>query len=340
MAGSARVRKRVALRSGKWGGEGRSRSRGRSPLRVAAESPRGSEETPESKGSTAPLAAAAGLSLAGTAETAWLALSRGAPLCASSGACASAYGSSSALPTAGCIAYIASTAACAAAARSGQLARKAVAVAIGGSLMTSSAYFITVLDGYRCPYCLASGFIAASVFACAVSSLGEMEREDGLGPGFASCVVTLLAVNAVVAPSVQQAPGTQTHQKQLSSEAEQQMIERIVQQQNNGELQQVQSSSSDGQVQALANHLQQIGAKMYAAHWCTHCKSQLDAFGSAASSVPYVECFPGGGNAIDSSCEAAGVRGFPTWVINGEVYEGERSLEELARVSGFQMSAT
>lgn len=32
---------------------------------------------------------------------------------------------------------------------------------------------------------------------------------------------------------------------------------------------------------------------------------------------------------IDDACSAAGVRAFPTWLINGRVLEGEFSLEEL-----------
>lgn len=42
----------------------------------------------------------------------------------------------------------------------------------------------------------------------------------------------------------------------------------------------------------------------------------------AAKLLDYVECFPNGykkGTKMDKACLAAGIEGFPTWVINGEV---------------------
>jgi protein-disulfide isomerase len=39
---------------------------------------------------------------------------------------------------------------------------------------------------------------------------------------------------------------------------------------------------------------------------------------------------------VAKSCDAAKVEGFPTWIINGKKIEGEQTLEELAKLSGFQ----
>jgi hypothetical protein len=47
---------------------------------------------------------------------------------------------------------------------------------------------------------------------------------------------------------------------------------------------------------------------------------------------PYVECYPEGwqrGAAIAPACDAAGVKAFPSWVIDGKLLEGELSLGEL-----------
>ena len=90
---------------------------------------------------------------------------------------------------------------------------------------------------------------------------------------------------------------------------------------------------------AVAKHLKETGAKMYGAFWCSHCEDQKETFGSGAD-VPYVECFPNGwerGTPLAPACAAVGVTGFPTWVMgDGTKFEGEKTLEELAKASGMQ----
>lgn len=87
--------------------------------------------------------------------------------------------------------------------------------------------------------------------------------------------------------------------------------------------------------QALANYLQEIDATMYGAYWCPHCADQKAMFGDAASTLNYVECDPEGENAQPQRCRDAGIEGFPTWKINGELYPGVQSLEQLATLSGY-----
>lgn len=88
---------------------------------------------------------------------------------------------------------------------------------------------------------------------------------------------------------------------------------------------------------ALANHLTAIGARMYGAYWCPHCHHQQALFGRAAfAEVDYVECAEEGDNSETERCRAVGVPGFPTWEINGELYPGVRSLEQLAEISGYE----
>jgi hypothetical protein len=86
---------------------------------------------------------------------------------------------------------------------------------------------------------------------------------------------------------------------------------------------------------ALADHLRESGAVFYGAYWCPHCQNQKAMFGAAASRLPYVECDARGTNGQPAACQAAGVRAFPTWVIGGQTIEGELSVSELARRSGF-----
>jgi uncharacterized membrane protein len=86
---------------------------------------------------------------------------------------------------------------------------------------------------------------------------------------------------------------------------------------------------------ALADYLRQNGAVFYGAYWCPHCQAQKQMFGAAANKLPYVECDPRGTNAQPGACQAAGVKAYPTWVVNGQKVEGEVSPSDLARLSGF-----
>jgi glutaredoxin len=89
---------------------------------------------------------------------------------------------------------------------------------------------------------------------------------------------------------------------------------------------------------ALAEHLTKTGAVMYGAFWCPYCHRQQDLFGAAASRVPVVECDPKGENAQPDRCDRAGVESFPTWEINGRLYLGMRSLDDLATISNYKGS--
>jgi len=49
-------------------------------------------------------------------------------------------------------------------------------------------------------------------------------------------------------------------------------------------------------------------------------------------STDSLPCFPflAQGMPLDPACDAAGVKAFPTWIINGRSYEGELDLDQLA----------
>jgi glutaredoxin len=87
---------------------------------------------------------------------------------------------------------------------------------------------------------------------------------------------------------------------------------------------------------SLAQHLQKMGAKMYGAYWCPHCHDQKQLFGKEAIQyIQYIECDPSGKAPQPALCKAKQVEGFPTWEINGKLYPGQMSLQELAKLSGY-----
>ncbi|MGJ3245963.1 MAG: glutaredoxin family protein [Elainellaceae cyanobacterium] len=99
------------------------------------------------------------------------------------------------------------------------------------------------------------------------------------------------------------------------------------------------SSSSQADVTpelALANHLTENDAKMYGAFWCPHCADQKAMFGDAVQALTYVECDPEGENPQPELCQEVGIEGYPTWEVDGQLYPGVRSLEELADLSNYE----
>ncbi|MEG4132357.1 vitamin K epoxide reductase family protein [Microcoleus sp. Pol11C1] len=96
------------------------------------------------------------------------------------------------------------------------------------------------------------------------------------------------------------------------------------------------TTSSGTSEMALARHLKRVGAKMYGSFTCDHCQMQKESFGKeAARIINYIECNPQGKNARRDLCEAAKIQGTPTWEINGKFYPGQKSLQELADLSGY-----
>jgi uncharacterized membrane protein len=87
---------------------------------------------------------------------------------------------------------------------------------------------------------------------------------------------------------------------------------------------------------ALAKHLTSIGAVKYGAYWCPHCYEQKQLFGKEAfAEINYVECAPEGKNPQPQKCVDAKIRAFPTWIINGQLYEGTQTLDQLAKYSNY-----
>ncbi len=98
----------------------------------------------------------------------------------------------------------------------------------------------------------------------------------------------------------------------------------------------IQAQSTPATV-ALAEHLTKIGAKVYTAYWCPHCRDQKELFGKeAAAKLTIVECAPDGRNSQAALCQQKGIEGYPSWEIRGTITSGLKPLSQLANLSGFQ----
>ena len=71
---------------------------------------------------------------------------------------------------------------------------------------------------------------------------------------------------------------------------------------------------------------------MYGTDWCPHCKDQKKLFGNSFQYIDYIDC-----DWNKEDCREAGIKGYPTWIINGEKYAGEQELDRLASLMGCEL---
>ncbi|ESQ53516.1 hypothetical protein EUTSA_v10025477mg [Eutrema salsugineum] len=182
------------------------------------------------------------------------------------------------------------------------------------AMASASAYFLyilsTKLSGSSCLYCLVSAFLSFSLFFLSLKDvkLQEIQQVVGLQICLAIIVVASLTASYSTAQPIPSRSGD-IELPYFSTEI---------------------TTSSSPYAIGLAKHLNSIGAKMYGAFWCSHCLEQKEMFGrEAAKLLNYVECFPEGykkGTKIFRACSDAGIEGFPTWIINGQVSKSSESL--------------
>ncbi|KAJ0252212.1 Thiol-disulfide oxidoreductase LTO1 [Hirschfeldia incana] len=193
------------------------------------------------------------------------------------------------------------------------------------AMASASAYFLyilsTKLSGSSCLYCLVSAFLSFTLFFLSLKDVKLQEIQQVVGLQICLALIVVASLTASYSPA-QPIPSS-------SGDIELPYYSTAI------------TTSSSPYAIALAKHLNSIGAKMYGAFWCSHCLEQKEMFGrEAAKLLNYVECFPEGykkGTKIFKACSDAGIEGFPTWMINGQVLSGEVELAELAEISGFSL---
>ncbi|EEC74452.1 hypothetical protein OsI_09860 [Oryza sativa Indica Group] len=199
---------------------------------------------------------------------------------------------------------------------------------ISTSMATASSYFLYILNtrfiGTSCSYCLLSAFLSFTLFSIRVKDLGLERVQKFVGLQLSVAIIVALALTNSYSSATTQLNGTDDF-----------VLERY-----DTEI----TTESTPFAIALAKHLHSVGAKMYGAFWCSHCNEQKQIFGREATKIlDYVECFPNGagkGKKMAPECAAAGIEGFPTWIINGKVLGGDQELPILAEESGFTVEGT
>lgn len=183
-------------------------------------------------------------------------------------------------------------------------------------IMASKFVAVSGLDGI-CYYCVASALFALTMF---VLTLVGRAWEDSGQLVFSGLIVAMVTIVGTLGiynlgnPTTTTSSGSGTEQLGFT----------------------IKNPSGPSEI-ALAQHLTSVGAKMYGAYWCPHCHEQKELFGKdAVTQIPYVECDPSASNSQAGICQSKGVKGYPTWEINGQMYSGTQTLQQLADASGYQ----
>ncbi len=181
------------------------------------------------------------------------------------------------------------------------------------SMMVFSSYLMYIMAfeiQSLCVYCIASAVCSLALFLLTI--LGHAWEDIGqlVFTGLIVGMITIIGTLAIYAPLNNPQAGTQNTYN-------------------------ITTASNPANI-TLAEHLTQVGAKMYGAFWCDHCRTQKQLFGQeAVAQLTYIECDPNGRNPQPELCQAANIQGYPTWEINGQLYSGVQRLEQLAQLSGY-----
>jgi len=85
-----------------------------------------------------------------------------------------------------------------------------------------------------------------------------------------------------------------------------------------------------GPYKEFAQCLTKADVVMYGTDWCGHCTDQKEMFGDDFDYIEFVDC-----DFHSEECSEAGITGYPTWLIDGEVLgRGSQTFDALAEASG------
>lgn len=194
---------------------------------------------------------------------------------------------------------------------------------LGSTAMMIFSFYLMYLLAFEikavCVYCVASAILSTSLF---ILSLIGREWQDVGQLAFSGIMVAVIVL-----------VGTLGVYANVNNPM---LTESGTEQPTPGGFE-ITTTSGEAEI-ALAKHLTQVGAIFYGAFWCPHCHEQKQLFGKeAVQYITYVECSTPDGRGQTPECQQQQIQGYPTWEINSQkLSSGEKSLEELAQLSGYQ----
>ena len=95
-------------------------------------------------------------------------------------------------------------------------------------------------------------------------------------------------------------------------------------------------SGQGNYIERLAKHLSDNSMVLYGSGLSAETKAQKDLFGDAFAGIDYVDCDVTANSSNPDECLGQNITVYPTWVYNGEKFEGEQTLSELAKITDFE----
>ncbi|CAM9442476.1 unnamed protein product [Chrysoparadoxa australica] len=200
------------------------------------------------------------------------------------------------------------------------------------AMASFSGYLMSVLAFKLhafCPFCVASAAISFSMCGVAWANNAVPNKTKAAVMGACTTMVTVLASLVIFLV-------TETAME-MEALASGDAVAGLVQESDKVKPPSITATSSPEAIR-ISKKLAKLDSKMYGAYWCSHCNNQKQILGAEAfSRVRYVECSRKGWHDEAGLCKAREVPGYPTWEIGGELYPGEKTLEELAEIVGLKI---
>jgi len=95
-------------------------------------------------------------------------------------------------------------------------------------------------------------------------------------------------------------------------------------------------SGQGNYIERLARHLSDNSMVLYGSSQSDETKAQKDLFGDAFAAIDYVDCDASANSSNPDECFGQNIVVYPTWVFNGEKFEGEQTLSALAKITDFE----
>jgi uncharacterized membrane protein len=199
-----------------------------------------------------------------------------------------------------------------------------------GYLMYLLAFVIKAV----CPFCIASAVFTFTIFGLTIFGHNWEDVGQVIFTGMAAALVSLLVSLVLYNTSISQGERYVNGIVEITSLAPTTAAEP-------GIGWDIKSTSGAAEI-ALAKHLTAKGAKVYSSYWCPHCYEQKQLFGKQAwGEVTNIECAADAKkNPQPEVCNKAGIKGFPTWIIDGKLDPGVKKLAKLGQMTGYQGNTT
>jgi len=96
------------------------------------------------------------------------------------------------------------------------------------------------------------------------------------------------------------------------------------------------TSDQDDYINRLAKHLSESGMVLYGTNTSEETANQKAQFGQAANTLDFVDCDVTDSASNPDECMGQNITVYPTWIYEGQKYEGAQSLSDLAKITNFE----